>query len=79
MDGGPLALFFAGTRPDRTSALILANTAAKFVAAADYQIGIPAEVGEALLARSTRAGAPTPCSRYSYPAVLATSGSATGT
>jgi class 3 adenylate cyclase len=49
MDGGPLALFFAGTRPDRTSALILANTAAKFVAADDYPIGIPPEVGEALL------------------------------
>jgi class 3 adenylate cyclase len=49
MDGGPLALFFAGTRPDRTSALILANTAAKFVAADDYPIGIPAEVGEAIL------------------------------
>jgi class 3 adenylate cyclase len=51
MDGGPLALFFAGTRPDRTGALILANTAAKFVAADDYPIGIPAEVGEALLAQ----------------------------
>jgi class 3 adenylate cyclase len=51
MDGGPLALFFAGTRPDRTSALILANTAAKLVAADDYPIGIPAEVGEALLAQ----------------------------
>jgi class 3 adenylate cyclase len=51
MDGGPLALFFAGTRPDRTSALILANTAAKFVAADDYPIGMPAEVGEALLAQ----------------------------
>jgi class 3 adenylate cyclase len=51
MDGGPLALFFAGTRPDRTSALILANTAAKFVAADDYPIGIPAEVGEAVLAQ----------------------------
>jgi class 3 adenylate cyclase len=51
MDGGPLALFFAGTRPDRTSALILANTAAKFVAADDYPIGIPPEVGEAVLAQ----------------------------
>jgi class 3 adenylate cyclase len=49
MDGGPLALFFAGTRPDRTSALILANTAAKFVVADDYPIGMPAEVGEAIL------------------------------
>jgi class 3 adenylate cyclase len=52
IDGGPLALFFAGTRPERTSALILANTAAKFVAADDYPIGIPAEVGEAFLAQS---------------------------
>jgi class 3 adenylate cyclase len=51
MDGGPLALFFAGTRPDRTSALILANTAAKFVVADDYPIGMPAEVGEAILAQ----------------------------
>jgi class 3 adenylate cyclase len=51
MDGGPLALFFAGTRPDRTSALILANTWAKFVAADDYPIGISAEVVEAILAQ----------------------------
>jgi class 3 adenylate cyclase len=51
LDGGPLALFFAGTRPDRTSALVLSNTAAKFVAADDYPIGIPAEVGEAILAQ----------------------------
>jgi class 3 adenylate cyclase len=51
MDGGPLALFFAGTRPDRTSALILANTAAKFVVADDYPIGISAEVVEAILAQ----------------------------
>jgi class 3 adenylate cyclase len=51
MDAGSLALFFAGARPDRTSALILANTAAKFVAADDYPIGISAEVGEAILAQ----------------------------
>jgi class 3 adenylate cyclase len=51
MDGGSLALFFAGARPDRTSALILANTAAKYVAADDYPIGISAEVGEAILAQ----------------------------
>jgi class 3 adenylate cyclase len=51
MDAGSLALFFAGARPDRTSALILANTAAKFVAADDYPIGMSAEVGEAILAQ----------------------------
>jgi pimeloyl-ACP methyl ester carboxylesterase len=46
---GPTALFFAGTRPERTSALILVHTSAKFVASDDYPIGIPAEVAEALL------------------------------
>ncbi|HZA79899.1 MAG TPA: adenylate/guanylate cyclase domain-containing protein [Actinomycetes bacterium] len=51
MDAGPLALFFAGARPERTSALILANTAAKFVAAEDYPIGFSAEVGEVILAQ----------------------------
>lgn len=49
IDAGPLALFFAATRPERTSALILANTTAKFVASDDYPIGVPAEVAEALL------------------------------
>ena len=48
-DAGPTAIFFAATKPDRTSALVLANTAARFVAADDYPIGIPAEVGEAIL------------------------------
>jgi pimeloyl-ACP methyl ester carboxylesterase len=48
---GPTALLFAGTRPERTSALILMHTAAKLVASADYPIGIPAEVAEALLAQ----------------------------
>ena len=48
-DAGPLALYFAGTRPERTSALILIHTSAKFVAADDYPIGVPAEAAEALL------------------------------
>ena len=43
VDAGPLALFFAGSRPDRTSALILAHTTAKFAATDDYPIGVPAE------------------------------------
>jgi class 3 adenylate cyclase len=46
-----MALFFAGTRPQRTSALVLANSTAKFLAADDYPIGVPAEVAEALLAQ----------------------------
>jgi class 3 adenylate cyclase len=49
-DAGPTALFFAATRPERTSALVLAHTSARYVAADDYPIGLPASVMEALLA-----------------------------
>jgi class 3 adenylate cyclase len=49
-DAGPTALFFAGTRPERTSALILVHTSARYVAADDYPIGIPLAVAEAILA-----------------------------
>jgi class 3 adenylate cyclase len=51
LDASPMALFFAGTRPDRTRALVLANATAKFLAADDYPIGVPAEVAEAFLAQ----------------------------
>jgi class 3 adenylate cyclase len=49
LDGGPLALFFAATRPARVSALVLSNTTARFAAADDYPIGIPPKVAEALM------------------------------
>jgi class 3 adenylate cyclase len=49
IDAGPLALFFAASRPERTSALILAHTTARFVATDDYPIGVPGEVAEVLL------------------------------
>jgi class 3 adenylate cyclase len=45
------AIFFAGTRPERTSALILVHTSAKGVASPDYPIGVPPEAAEALLAQ----------------------------
>jgi pimeloyl-ACP methyl ester carboxylesterase len=45
------AIFFAGTRPERTSALVLVHTSARYVATHDDPIGIPAEVAEALLAQ----------------------------
>jgi class 3 adenylate cyclase len=49
-DVGPLAIGFAASNPDRTAALILANTSARHLAADDYPIGIPPEVAEALRA-----------------------------
>jgi class 3 adenylate cyclase len=51
LDAGPTALLFAGTRPERTSALVLVHTSAKFVAASDYPIGIAPEDVEALVVR----------------------------
>ena len=45
------AIFFAGTRPQRTSTLILVHTSAKGVASQDYPIGVPPEAAEALLAQ----------------------------
>jgi class 3 adenylate cyclase/alpha-beta hydrolase superfamily lysophospholipase len=55
LDGGPLALFFAATRPERVSALVLSNTTARFAAADDYPIGIPREVAEALVVQVEQA------------------------
>ena len=43
-DGGPMAALFAAIKPERTTALILANTSARFVASDDYPIGIPVEL-----------------------------------
>ena len=50
-DASLLALFFAGTRPERTRGLILAHASARYLAADDYPIGLPVEVAEAILAQ----------------------------
>jgi class 3 adenylate cyclase len=43
-DGGVLALLFAATHPDRTTALILADAYARRARAPDYPWGVPAQV-----------------------------------
>jgi class 3 adenylate cyclase len=48
IDAGPMALLFAASRPERTSALVLVNCSARWVAADDYPIGIPLEVAQAI-------------------------------
>lgn len=40
---GPAAIMLAARHPDRTSALILANSVARFTRAPDYPIGIPTD------------------------------------
>jgi class 3 adenylate cyclase len=52
-EAGPMALFFAGTRPERTGALILADATARYLVADDYPIGVAPEVAEAMVASVT--------------------------
>jgi class 3 adenylate cyclase len=49
VDAGPMAMYFAATRPERTRALMLFTTAARYLAAGDYPIGVSREVAETLL------------------------------
>lgn len=48
LEGGPMAMLFAATYPERVSALILVNTFARLLRADDYPIGLPPRVGRAL-------------------------------
>jgi class 3 adenylate cyclase len=47
-DAGPMGMLFAATKPERTAALILVNTSARYVADDDYPIGIPMDVANDL-------------------------------
>ncbi len=49
LDGGPMAMLFAATYPERTAALVLAHTAAKYVRAEDYPQGFAPEMADQLL------------------------------
>ena len=46
-EAGPMALFFAATRPERSSALVLGNASARYLADDDYPIGFEPEYVEA--------------------------------
>lgn len=48
-EGGPMAMLFAATYPERTSALVLVNTYARFSRTQDYPWGVPPERLEAAL------------------------------
>jgi class 3 adenylate cyclase len=42
-EGGPMAILFAATHPERAQALVLLNTFARLAARPDYTIGVPRE------------------------------------
>ncbi|MGR2753759.1 adenylate/guanylate cyclase domain-containing protein [Agromyces arachidis] len=48
-EGGPMAMTFAATHPERTRALVLVNTFARMLRDDDYPIGMPEEASERLL------------------------------
>jgi len=48
-EGGPMAMMFAATYPQRTRALVLVNTFARMLRADDYPIGMPEEAAERFL------------------------------
>jgi len=48
-DAGPMAMLLAATHPERVSALVLVNTTARALAAADYEIGIAPEVSRLMI------------------------------
>jgi class 3 adenylate cyclase len=50
-EGGPMAMMFAATHPERVSALVLVNTFARWRRADDYPIGMPHETAEKLVDR----------------------------
>ena len=43
LDGGPMAIMFAATHPDRTAGLVLGNTSARILSAEDFPIGLSEE------------------------------------
>jgi pimeloyl-ACP methyl ester carboxylesterase len=48
-EGGPMAMMFAATYPQRTRALVLVNTFARMLRSDDYPIGMPDEAAERFL------------------------------
>jgi pimeloyl-ACP methyl ester carboxylesterase len=53
-EGGPMAMVFAATHPERVSALILVNSYARFLRGDDYPIGMPEETWAKLVDRFER-------------------------
>ncbi len=54
-EGGPMAMMFAATYPDRVQALVLYGTFARFTRADDYPHGMPPEVNQRWMAGLERA------------------------
>jgi class 3 adenylate cyclase len=49
LDAGPFAILYAALHPERIKALVLSNTAARYVRADDYPMGVEPEAVDALI------------------------------
>lgn len=54
-EGGPMALLFAATHPERVSRVVLLNTFARLLRAEDHPIGMPASLADRLAAEYEKA------------------------
>jgi class 3 adenylate cyclase len=68
VDAGPMAILFAATQPHRTRSLILANTAARFVAGMDYS-AVSHDVAENLLRELEENWPPPMLAEIGYPSM----------
>jgi class 3 adenylate cyclase len=71
LDAGPIAMLFAALHPSRVSALILANTSARFLVDDDYSIGISPETLDAQIDLIRSLWGTPELSRFTNPAVAA--------
>jgi len=68
-EGGPMAMLFAATYPQRVPALVLYGTFARFSRAEDYPHGYPAKVNEAWIGSLQKTWGTGELSRYFAPSV----------
>jgi len=68
-EGGPMAMLFAATYPQRVPALVLYGTFARFSRAEDYPHGYPAKVNEAWIGSLQKTWGTGALSRYFAPSV----------
>jgi class 3 adenylate cyclase len=69
LDAGPMAIMFAATEPDRTSALILFNTVARFVESDDYPLGARPSELTGLMAEMAKTWGTEEFSALGYPSM----------
>jgi DNA-binding SARP family transcriptional activator len=69
LDGGPAALRFAATYPDRVSALVLVNTTARWLRGEDYGEGLASDVAETTVERVTTSWGTEEFAAQVYPAL----------